>query len=171
MGVRPRLPGPVSRTTPDATLSLPGGPDMPGGGPVSCALPCGLNETWTRVGPRSDNRVVKRAACALVILIPLVLLAQAAPALAWSNGVDGPNSYGTHDWILDKAIHALGSQADWICVRRALRATDDPDTVDGIDHASGTWWHVYDIWGDTWGGAPRGRQGLVQQGHAATQPG
>jgi hypothetical protein len=90
-----------------------------------------------------------------VVLVPLVLLAQALPALAWSNGVDGPNSYGTHDWVLDKAIHALGKTADWVCVRRALRATDDPDTVDGIDHASGTWWHVYDIWGSsTYGDAP-----------------
>jgi len=97
---------------------------------------------------------MKRVACALLILIPLVLLAQAVPALAWSNGVDAPNSYGTHDWVLDKAIHVLGSQANWVCVRRALRATDDPDTVDGIDHASGTWWHVYDIWGDTYGDAP-----------------
>jgi hypothetical protein len=37
--------------------------------------------------------------------------------------------------------------------RVALRATDDPDCKDGIDHASGTWWHVYDRWGDEWGGA------------------
>lgn len=37
--------------------------------------------------------------------------------------------------------------------RVALRATDDPDCVEGIDHASGTWWHVYDRWGDEWGGA------------------
>jgi hypothetical protein len=41
-----------------------------------------------------------------------------------------------------------------VCRRAALRATDDPDTKDGIDHASGTWWHVWDEWGETWGGAP-----------------
>ena len=35
----------------------------------------------------------------------------------------------------------------------ALRATDDPDCKDGIDHASGTWWHVYDRWGSEWGAA------------------
>jgi hypothetical protein len=35
-----------------------------------------------------------------------------------------------------------------------MRATDDPDMVDGIDHASGTWWHVWDEWGSTYGGAP-----------------
>lgn len=26
--------------------------------------------------------------------------------------------------------------------------------IDGIDHASGTWWHVWDEWGSTYGGAP-----------------
>jgi hypothetical protein len=41
-------------------------------------------------------------------------------------------------------------------VRRkaALRATDDPDTVDGIEYASSPYWHVYDIWGSTYGDAP-----------------
>jgi len=78
----------------------------------------------------------------------------ASPAQAWANGVDGPDSYGTHDWVLDKALDALGAKADWVCLHTALKATDDPDTKDGIDHASGTWWHVYDIWGETWGGAP-----------------
>jgi hypothetical protein len=39
-------------------------------------------------------------------------------------------------------------------VGRALRATDDPDSIDGIDHASGTWWHVWDEWGETYGGGP-----------------
>jgi hypothetical protein len=76
-----------------------------------------------------------------------------APAVAWSNGVDGPDSYGTHDWILDKALEAAGDDASWVRVRVALKATDDPDTKDGIDHASGTWWHVYDRWGDEYGGA------------------
>jgi hypothetical protein len=83
------------------------------------------------------------------------LVVGAAPAVAWSNGVDGPNAYFTHDWILDHALDGLGDRAGWVLpARAALRATDDPDTVDGIDHASGTWWHVWDEWGDTWGGAP-----------------
>jgi hypothetical protein len=75
-------------------------------------------------------------------------------ARAWANGVDGPDAYGTHDWILDRALRALGDRADWVCSGVALRATDDPDTQDGIDHASGTWWHVYDVWGDRYGDAP-----------------
>lgn len=88
------------------------------------------------------------------ILTSLLVMASANPAAAWANGPDGPNSYGTHDWILDKALQAAGEQAAWVKVRVALRATDDPDTKEGIDHASGTWWHVYDEWGETYGGAP-----------------
>ncbi|MFP5352100.1 MAG: hypothetical protein ACLGIB_06015 [Actinomycetota bacterium] len=80
-------------------------------------------------------------------------LSSAPAARAWSNGVDGCNAYGTHDWILDEALEATGERTDWVRTRVALRATDDPDCRDGIDHASGTWWHVYDRWGDVYGGA------------------
>ena len=83
----------------------------------------------------------------------VMLLGAAAPAGAWSNGADGPNSFGTHDWILKKAIKAAGKKAAWVKVRVALRATDDPDTRDGIDQASGACRHVYDRWGNEWGGA------------------
>ncbi len=96
----------------------------------------------------------KLTAVVAVLTAQGLMLGAAGPAHAWSNGRDGPNSYGTHDWILDKALEAAGDQASWVRVRVALRATDDPDTVDGIDHASGTWWHVWDEWGKTWGGAP-----------------
>jgi hypothetical protein len=73
------------------------------------------------------------------------------PALAWSNGPDGPDAFGTHDWILDRALDH--SDANWVKRRVALRATDDPDTRDGIEYASAPWWHVYDEWGETYGGA------------------
>ena len=87
-------------------------------------------------------------------LCALLLVGNVAPsAHAWSNGVNGCNSYGTHDWVLDQALQQVGEQAAWVRTRVALRATDDPDCVDGIDHASGTWWHVYDRWGSEWGGA------------------
>jgi len=89
----------------------------------------------------------------LATLLVLGLLTP-SPALAWSNGEEGCNSYGTHDWILDQALQAVGEQAEWVRTRVALRATDDPDCVDGIDHASSPWWHVYDEWGETYGGAP-----------------
>lgn len=81
------------------------------------------------------------------------MVAPAGPAFGWANGTNGCNSFGTHDWILKKAIRAAGKEASRIRVRAALRATDDPDCNDGIDHASGTWWHVYDRWGDSYGGA------------------
>lgn len=90
----------------------------------------------------------------VLLLVAVLVVGVAAPAFGWANGPDGPDSYGTHDWILDKALRAVGEDAAWVDVRVALRATDDPDTLDGIDHASGTWWHVYDEWGETYGGAP-----------------
>lgn len=89
----------------------------------------------------------------LVAAISCCILAAATPhsALAWSNGTDGCNSFGTHDVILAAAL--AFSDETWVVRRAAMRATDDPDCVDGIDHASGSWWHVYDRWGDEWGGA------------------
>ena len=92
----------------------------------------------------------------MVVALALTLSLLASPsAHAWSNGVDGYDSFGTHDWILREAIRALGDDASWVCVGIALRATDDPDSLDGIDLASGTWWHVWDEWGvATWGGGP-----------------
>jgi hypothetical protein len=88
-----------------------------------------------------------------VALVTVALLGAPTSALAWSNGVDGPNTFGTHDWILRKAINASGRKARWVHVRVALRATDDPDTKDGIDHASDRKWHIYDRWGHSWGDA------------------
>jgi hypothetical protein len=69
------------------------------------------------------------------------------PAHGWAKGESGCSSYGTHDWILDKAIGAASKKGRWVRVRVALRATDDPDCKDGIDHASGSSWHAYDEWG------------------------
>jgi hypothetical protein len=95
---------------------------------------------------------MRRSWVVSVVVVATVVFSS-TPALAWSNGTEGCNSYGTHDWVLDQALQAVGEQADWVKTRVALRATDDPDCKDGIDHASGTWWHVYDRWGDEWGGA------------------
>jgi hypothetical protein len=75
---------------------------------------------------------------------------------AWSNGVDGPDTYGTHDWVLDKAAGALG--LPWLDKSVALESTDDPDTEDGLVYASSPWWHVYDEWGKTYGEAPEAAQ-------------
>jgi hypothetical protein len=55
-----------------------------------------------------------------------LVLSSAAPAAGWANGTNGCNSYGTHDWVLKKAIKAVRDDASWVRVRVALRATDDP---------------------------------------------
>ena len=90
----------------------------------------------------------------LVAAVLVLLSLPSTEALAWSNGVHGPNTFGTHDLILREALRISHQRANWVCVRVAMRATDDPDMVNGIDHASGTWWHVWDEWGATYGGAP-----------------
>jgi hypothetical protein len=102
--------------------------------------------------PPSNLTRMKRLLLALLAFGLLGSLAP-TPGLAWSNGTGGCNSYGTHDWVLDQALQAVGERAGWVRTRAALRATDDPDCVDGVDHASGTWWHVYDRWGAEYGGA------------------
>lgn len=89
------------------------------------------------------------------LLVSIALLMVPVPAVGWSNGEQGCNSFGTHDWILKKAINAAGRDARWVRVRVALTATDDPDCKHGIDYASGTWWHVYDRWRATYGDADK----------------
>ena len=86
--------------------------------------------------------------------VALSLVMPATEALAWSNGVHGPNTFGTHDLILREALRISHARADWVCVTVAMRATDDPGTVNGLDHASAKWWHAWDEWGADYGGAP-----------------
>lgn len=96
---------------------------------------------------------LRRLVVVLVIGTIGLLAAPPPSALGWANGVGGCNSYGGHDWVLGKAIDAAGNDASWVRRRGALRATDDPDCEDGIDHGSSPWWHVYDRWGDEYGDA------------------
>ncbi len=88
-------------------------------------------------------------AIAMLLVATAVLLP--TPAHGWANGVNGCDSFGGHDWVLAKALNA--TDPSWVRTRVALRATDDPDCKDGIDHASSPWWHVYDRWGDHYGDA------------------
>src|SRR5918994_907463 len=83
-----------------------------------------------------------RRLAAVVTVLSMGCAATVPPAFGWANGTGGCNSFGAHDWILKKAIKAAGTEGSWVRMRVALRATDDPDCKDGIDHASGTWWHV-----------------------------
>jgi hypothetical protein len=85
-------------------------------------------------------------AVSLCLLLPVGSVQ--SPVRAWSHGSSGPNSYGTHDW------KRRSNRVDWVKLQAALYATDDPDVRNGIDHASGPWWHVYDVWGEKYGDAP-----------------
>lgn len=68
------------------------------------------------------------ASIAIVLLLGLL----PATAFAWCNGpaVNGKvgNGYGSHDWILDRAIALAGAQGSWVKRTTALLATDDPDS-------------------------------------------
>jgi hypothetical protein len=94
---------------------------------------------------------VRRRLAILASLFTFVLLALPAGALAWSNGPDGPNSFGTHDWVLKEADRlAARKNAGWVRLKVALPRTDDPDTV-----FHDTYYHVYDVWGTRYGNAPK----------------
>jgi zinc dependent phospholipase C len=91
-----------------------------------------------------------------LVAVAFPLVAAPSPASAWGNdGQEGPaDAFGTHDWILHRALAAVGSDAAWVVRTVALRASDDPDSVDGLSHASEEVWHHYDEWGATHGKAP-----------------
>ena len=65
------------------------------------------------------------------LVLGLALLAGTAmPALAWGNGGNLGNGYGTHDWIISQALKVFGdSPPAWLDVNAALLASDDPDKV------------------------------------------
>jgi hypothetical protein len=92
---------------------------------------------------RSRLIVTTLLVCLLALLLPAV-------AQAWSNGGDGGNGFGTHDWILREATRlAAAHGADWVILQVAEPKTDDPDTV-----LHDTWYHIYDVWGSPYGDAP-----------------
>lgn len=63
----------------------------------------------------------------IALIFALVLLAIPSQALAWENGGDDGNGYGTHDWVLEQAMGLSGES--WVVRDTALLATDDPDKV------------------------------------------
>ena len=75
--------------------------------------------------PRSSRRPFASLLLGLVLLAGSVL-----PALAWGNGGNLGNGYGTHDWIISQALKVFGdSPPAWLDVNAALLASDDPDKV------------------------------------------
>ncbi len=82
--------------------------------------------------PAASEPALRRGFVVLAAALLLVVASTgAAPrASAWANAGDG---YGTHDWIVDQALDILdasGKSYAWFDRTKALRATDDPDTVE-----------------------------------------
>jgi hypothetical protein len=93
---------------------------------------------------RSRLLLLTLLACLAVLLVPTV-------ARAWSNGDQYGNGFGTHDWVLQEANRLAARQnAGWVRLNIALPRTDDPDTV-----FHDTYYHVYDVWGSSYGDAPK----------------
>lgn len=84
----------------------------------------------------------------LAAIVSAMLVVSPAPALAWSNGGNAGNGFGTHDWVLTEAAQLAGNPA-WLDVAGTLVVTDDPDT-DVWDNPL----HAFDRWGAVYGHAP-----------------
>lgn len=92
------------------------------------------------------QRIRVRIACLALVAV----IAAQAPAFGWSNGPSYGAGFGTHDWVMYKAIEIAGSRdATWVNIEIALAATDDPDMV-----LRDTYYHVYDVWGSPYGNSP-----------------
>jgi hypothetical protein len=107
-------------------------------------------------GLRSPRFIVPTAAVVAATVMGLLLVPEfRPPARAWLNGLPHkPNSFGTHDWVLLKAVKAVGTKGRWVKLGIALRATDDPDSVRDIPFASDHRWHNWGRYQGTRGGAP-----------------
>ena len=94
----------------------------------------------------------RRLTVAAVLAAVFVLLLCIAPsAFAWGNGEDGPDSFGTHDWALQEGNRLAAEKgAGWVNLSAALSHTDDPDS-----EFSDFYYHVYDVWGSSYGNAPK----------------
>jgi hypothetical protein len=83
----------------------------------------------------------------------------ASAAFAWSNGPQYGQGFGTHDWVLYQANRLAAEQGyAWVDEPLAVATTDDPDTV-----LHDSYYHVYDIWGDTYGNSPQRVADLYRQ--------
>jgi hypothetical protein len=99
--------------------------------------------------------VVRRA----LMVAAIVSACVPALALAWSNGPDWGNGFGTHDWVLYQADRMAAAQGyDWLDYKEAQRFTDDPDMVIG-DTVN----HIYHVSGNHNGSSPSRVQELYDQ--------
>ena len=112
--------------------------------------------------------LIRLAAVALILGAALsTALLTPHVALAWANGGDYGNGFGTHDWVLHEADRLAASRGyDWLRLGSALRATDNPDT-----RLQDTYHHVYDVWGARYGDAPDRCQELFARAAAQLRAG
>jgi hypothetical protein len=94
-----------------------------------------------------------------LVVAAIVLACTPALALAWSNGPDWGNGFGTHDWVLYQADRMAAAQGyDWLDFKEAQRFTDDPDMVIG-DTVN----HIYHVSGNHNGSSPSRVEELYSQ--------
>ncbi len=105
-----------------------------------------------------STRQARRGRRGIIVLTLAVftLLAIPSAAQAWANGGDHGNGFGTHDWVLFEADRLAAARGyHWLSWSAAQPVTDDPDT-----RLHDTWYHCYDVWGATYGNAPKRVAGL-----------
>jgi hypothetical protein len=92
--------------------------------------------------------MMRRGVLIIVLAVVLGVGPGAAVAFGWANGpeVNGVkgNGFGTHDWILAHAVEIAGEDGEWLDRDRALRATDDPDSLDDPSEMD-TLNHIYNL--------------------------
>jgi hypothetical protein len=109
----------------------------------------------SRLSSHGSGLAIRGVAAATVVGL-LLMLDSELPARAWLNGLpQKPNSFGTHDWVLLKAVKAVKAKGRWVKLKIALRATDDPDSIRDIPFASDHRWHNWGRYRGTRGRAPK----------------
>ncbi len=92
---------------------------------------------------------LSRAATALGIVLALWCAAPES-AVAWANGPQFGEGFGTHDWVLYQANQSARQAGyDWVDWPTAQSATDDPDMV-----IRDFYYHAYDRTGVPYGDSP-----------------
>ena len=116
-----------------------------------------------RHGRRNRRPTLLSRRTLFVAILALALLGGASCAMAWSDGPAAGGKagygYGTHDWLLDHAIHVAG-KPEWVDVSTALHHTNDPDYF-----KTNSDWHLFRDTGKSRGGP----QAVADYYYAAVQ--